>query len=209
MESEFKYKIKKYAILAAGYLLSGLEEKELKCVNSVILFGSTARGTATEESDIDLFFDVELSKSSEKTLRARLNKIAEEFYLSNIALEYKMNGIANEISITVGRLGEWDQLNRSISSEGMILYGKYTKKPSRTKAYTILSWEKSGKAKGALLNKIYGYKIRGKRYPGILEKMGGTKLGHGTIMVPAESKDAFISVLEKYKVNYSRREVWE
>ena len=74
---------------------------------------------------------------------------------------------------------------------------------------TILSWEKSGKAKGALLNKIYGYKVRGKRYPGILEKMGGTKLGHGTIMVPAEHKDVFISVLEKYKVNYSRREVWE
>ena len=209
MGSEFEFNIKKYAILAVGYILSRLREKELKCVNSVMLFGSTARENATQESDIDLFFDVELPKSTEKTFRARLNKIAGEFYLSNIDLEYKMNGISNEISITVGRLREWDQLNRSISSEGMVLYGKYTAKPSKTKAYTILSWEKPGKAKGALLNKIYGYKIRGKRYPGILEKFGGTKLGHGTIMVPAEYKDIFISVLEKYKVNYSRREVWE
>lgn len=200
--------IKKYAIVAAGYLLSKISEKDLNCINSVILFGSTARGTATEESDIDLFFDADLSKSAENALRNRLNKIAEEYYLSSIALEYRMKNISNQISITVGRLSEWADLNYSISSEGIVLYGKYTAKPPKIKAYTILSWENPAKSKSALLNKIYGYKIRGKKYAGLLEKKLGKKLGRGTIMVPAGSKDAFIGVFEKYKANYSRYEVW-
>lgn len=206
MESEIN--IKKYAIIAAGYLLSKLSEKDIKCINSAILFGSVARGTPTEESDIDLFFDVDLSKSAENALRARLNKIAEEFYLSNICLEYRMKNISNQISITVGRLGEWADLNYSISSEGIILYGKYTAKPPKIKAYTILSWKNPIKSKGALLNKIYGYKAGGKKHPGLLENKRGKKLGGGTIMVPAGSKDAFIGVFEKYKANYSRYEVW-
>lgn len=200
--------VKKYAILAAGYLLSKLSQKELNSLNSVILFGSAARGTATEESDIDLFFDADLSASAQKAMKAKLGKIASEFYMSSTALEYKMKGVSNEISATVGRLREWEELNRSIASEGIVVYGKYTSRPSKAKAYTILSWEKPGKAKSALLNKLYGYKAGKKRYAGMLEKRGGTKLGRGVIMVPAESRDAFIQVFEKYGVNYSRYDVW-
>ncbi len=200
--------IKKYAIITVGYILSKISEKDTNCINSVILFGSVARGTATEESDIDLFFDADLSKSAEIALRNRLNKIVENFYISNTCLEYRMNNISNQITITVGRLSEWVDLNYSISSEGIVLYGKYTAKPPKIKAYTILSWENPAKSKSALLNKIYGYKIRGKKYAGLLEKKLGKKLGRGTIMVPAGSKDAFIDVFEKYKANYSRYEVW-
>lgn len=201
--------IKQYAILAAAYLVSKLSEKELKSLNSVFLFGSTARGTATEESDVDLFFDADLSKRAQKALRAKLNKTAEMFYLSNTGLEYKMKGASNEIKIIVGKLGDWTDLSRSIAVEGIILYGRYTTKPAKFKAHTIFSWEKSGRAKSALLNKLYGYKVGGKRYKGLLEKRGGKKLGRGVIMVPAGSKDAFVSVFEKYGINYSRYEVWE
>jgi predicted nucleotidyltransferase len=199
---------KAYAIASASYLLARLSEKELGCVNHLILFGSAARGDATEGSDIDLFFDVDMCPGGQKVLKAKLNRMAEKFYLSTAALEYKMKGVSNEINIFVGRLAEWRELNRSVSADGIVLYGKYTSKPSETKAYTILSWEKAGRVKGALLNKLYGYRAGGKKYPGLLSKKNGMKIGKGVIMVPADQRDAFTSVLEKYKVNYSRYEVW-
>lgn len=204
-----EFEIKQYAILAAGYLLSKLSQKDLNALNSAFLFGSAARGTATEESDIDLFFDIDLPASAQKALRTKLGKLAADFCLSSAALEYKMKGISNEVSITVGRLSEWVDLSKSIASEGIIIYGKYTAKPPKLKAYTVLSWENLGKYKGAFLNILHGYKSGGKRYEGLLEKKGGTKLGRGVIMVPAESRDAFIQVFEKYGVNYSRHDVWE
>ncbi len=204
LESE----IKKYAIFAVGYLLSKLSQKELNSLNSVILFGSAARGTATKESDIDIFFDADLSVSAQRALRAKLGKIAAEFYLSNTALEYKMNGVSNEINATVGKLSEWEELSRSIASEGILLYGKYAGKPKKLKAYAILSWKNPRKARSAFLNKLYGYKSGSKYYKGLLEKNGGAKLGRGVIMVPAGAKDTFIRVFEKYDVNYSRYDVW-
>lgn len=203
-----KTEIKQYAILAAAHLVASLSEKDARCLNSVILFGSVARETATKESDVDLFFDVNASLSAQRAFRAKLNRTAEWFYTSNTGLAYKLKGISNEIKITVGRLNEWTDLSQSMAVDGIVLYGRYTSKPSKLKAHTIVSWERLGKAKGALLNKLYGYKAGNKRYPGLLMKKGGTKLGRGTIMVPATSKDVFISALKKYSINYSQYEVW-
>lgn len=200
--------IKQYAILAVAHLMAGLSEKDMKCLNSVILFGSVARETATKESDVDLFFDVNASLSAQLAFRAKLNRTVEWFYTSNAGLAYKLKGISNEIKITAGSLSEWTDLSQSLAMEGIVLYGRYTSKPPKLKAHTIISWERLGKAKGAFLNKMYGYKAGNKRYPGLLVKKGGTKLGRGTIMVPAASKDAFISVLKKYGLNYSQYEVW-
>jgi len=201
------FEIRRYAFLAATHILAGLSERELKRVRSVILFGSVAQGVATAESDVDIFFDVDAPKRMQRLLRSRLNKCAEQFYLTNIALEFKLRGIANELSITVGRLAEWAELARSISSTGIVLYGKYMTMPPGLKAWTILSWEKPGKAKGALLNKIYGYRAGKKRYPGMLERIRGIKVGRATIMVPAINRDAFVDVLEKYKISYSRYDI--
>lgn len=202
------FEIFRYAVLAAAHLVSSLTEIELKRVNNVLLFGSTARFAASEESDIDIFFDVSASKRFQLALRAKLNRAAEQFCLTNAALELKSKGVYNELSIKTGKLQEWKELEQSISVHGIVLYSKYTAKPSGIKAYTILSWETPGKFKGALLNKIYGYKAYNKRYPGLLKKVKGIKLGRATIMVPAQNKDVFIDVLEKYKVNYSRHDVW-
>ena len=203
------FKIFRYAVLATAYLVSSLSESELKRVHSVLLFGSAARLAASEESDIDIFFDVSAPRRFQLALRAKLNKTADQFSLTNAALEFKSKGVDNELSIRVGKLEEWKELAQSISSHGIVLYGKYIARSLDVKAYTILSLETSGKFKGALLNKIYGYKANNKRYSGLLEKnKGSIKLGKATIMVPAKSRDIFIEVLDKYKVNYSRRDVW-
>ncbi|MBI2971289.1 MAG: nucleotidyltransferase domain-containing protein [Candidatus Aenigmarchaeota archaeon] len=202
------YELFRYAVLAAAYLVASLSESELKRMRTVLLFGSAARFAASEESDIDLFFDVAAPRRFQLALRAKLNKAAEQFYLTNAALAFKSQGADNELSIKVGRLEEWKELAHSIASHGIVLYSAYTAKPPGLKAYTILSWETPGKSKGALLNKFYGYTARHKRYPGLLEKANGIKLGRATVMVPARSRGAFIDALEKYKVNYSRHDVW-
>jgi|SRR3989338_266679 len=200
--------ILRYASHATSYLISGLSQNELKFVRSIILFGSAARLAAFEESDIDIFFDVSASKKVQLSMRARLNKLAESFRLTNIALEFRAKDIDNEISIKVGKLEEWEELSQSIASHGIVLYGKYSKEPPGLKSYSILCWETPGKAKGALLNKFYGYKSGKKRYPGMLKKFSGSKLGGNTILVPVRNRDFFIETLEKYKLNYSRYDVW-
>lgn len=200
------FEIFHYATLAAAHLISSLSKGELKHVRNVLLFGSAAHFAASEESDVDVFFDVSASKTFQLALRAKLNKAGEQFYLTPAALGFKSKGIDNEVSIKVGKLEEWE-LAKSIASNGIVLYSKYSAKPPDTKAYTILSWE-SPKNKGALLNKIYGYRANNKHYPGLLEKTKSMKLGKAVIMVPAQSRDVFIDVMEKYKVNYSRYDIW-
>ena len=198
----------RYAVLAAAHLVSSLSEADVRRVRAVLLFGSTARLAASERSDIDLFFDVSAPQRVQRALRAGLNKAADQFYLTSVALAFKSRGIDNELSIKVGNLPEWQALAQGMSSHAIVLYGSYTRKPPGLKAYTILSWEAPGKAKGALLNKLYGYKARKKRYPGLLEKHKGMKLGRAVIMVPARSRDEFVRALEKYHVSYSRHDVW-
>ena len=114
--TELAEKIKRLAFIAAASLLAELTEKELKQVRSVILFGSVSQGTATKGSDIDLFFDVDMPHSRQKALRAKLNRLAEQLYLSHAALRFKMEGIENELAITVVNIAEWQELVRAIAS---------------------------------------------------------------------------------------------
>ena len=52
-----------------------------------------------------------------------------------------------------------------------------------------------------MINKhISGYTYYGKRYEGMLEKYGGSKLGKGAIEIPLESYAAFMKLFRKYRV---------
>ena len=195
-----------YAIFASSYLINCLSENELKKLQDVILFGSVAQNMATADSDIDLFFNVDMSKSAQKKLIAKLNKAAEKFYLSNIAFEFKLEKIENPLSIKVGKIEEWPDLKRSIASTGIILYGKYATQ-IKEKARTIFSIEQIGRLEGALLNKLYGYKSGKKRYPGLIKKIGGIKIKRAFI-IPSEQKQLIKDIFRKYKVDYSTYDIW-
>ena len=120
-----------------------------------------------------------------------------------------MEGTSNEISFIVGSLPEWKDLRRGMSSTGMVLYAKYEYRPKKgLNHFIIIFWEGAGKRGGAFLNKMYGYRIKGKKYKGMVEKCGGTKIGKSAVMVPANHKEKFFGPLEKYGIDYKVVEVF-
>ena len=197
--------LKAYASYFVSYLLCNLEN--IEDVQRIILFGSVARDEGTKESDVDLFIEV---KKKTKKIENEIKRMIEGFYKSREASLFKLKGIDNEISIKIGELKEWKDLHKSIASTGIVLYGNYeiSELPFGVKNYIIVFWEEIGKNRGAFLNKLYGFKVKDKRYEGLLEKYNGNKLGKSCIILPINYKREIFKLLEKYKVQAKVMEVF-
>lgn len=195
--------IRAYASYFASYLLANLKEKEN--IKKIILFGSAARNEATKESDVDIF--IEIRKESQK-IKKEIEKILESFYKSRESLLFKSKGIDNKINLIIGRLDKWRDLKKSIESTGIVLYGKYVSRGVSEKKHVIIFWNKIEKNRGAFLNKIYGVKVKGKHYSGLIEKLTGKKLGKSCIIIPIESKDEILKLIKTHKVHAKIIEVY-
>ena len=121
---------------------------------------------------------------------------------------FKNKGIYNKINVIIGKLEEWKDLKDSIESHGIVLYGPYIPEKIGGRKHVIVLWSKIGENRGAFLNKIYGVKIRDKIYKGLVELLGGRKLGKSSVMIPAENKKDFLDLMKKYKVDYKILEVY-
>jgi len=192
-----------YASTFVTFLLRKLGSR-IKNIDTIILYGSVATGSATKTSDVDMFID------TKKDLNKEVNDIVEQFYASREALIFKTKGIDNVINVKTGELTQWKELHRSIISTGITLWGRYQarEKPIGTHHSIIFSWDKIEKNRGAFLNKIYGFNTEEKRYPGVLEKIQGVKIGKSNIMVPIEYKEEIICLLKKYHVHAHTIEVF-
>lgn len=196
-----------YALDFASFLLEKLG-KEAEKINSIILFGSAARGEASEKSDIDIFIDL---ASDEKRTGKVIEKMAGEFYESAIFRKYwKLLGIKNEINCVSGRLDEWKDIKRSIISDGIILYGKYKGQINEGKNYAILSWKSvKPETKRAVFNKkMFGYMHRNKFYKGLMQTYSGEKLDTA-VLIPMEHANDAIRLFRKMKITVKIRNVSE
>ena len=164
-----------------------------------------AKGEASSESDVDIFIDTKNEK-----VAALTDNISDKFLDSREAALYKMEGIGNEINVKVGQLEKWESLHHSIMNSGIILWQKYKaeKIPAKAKHNVLFFWNKIGINRGAFLNSIYGYTIKKKKYPGLLQKKSGMRVGKSCIVVPAGYQDEFIILFKKYKVQVRQKEVW-
>ncbi|MBS3078866.1 nucleotidyltransferase domain-containing protein [Candidatus Pacearchaeota archaeon] len=197
--------LKSYASYFVAYLINNLQnEKEIE---RIVLFGSVAKNQENKESDVDIF--IEVKKKSNK-FENDIKRILEKFYKSREALLFKARGIDNKINLKIGKLEEWKDLQRSISSEGIVLYGRYEsgKLPSDVKHFIIIFWDKIEKNRGAFLNKIYGFKIKDKSYEGLLSKFTGKKLGKSCIMIPIQNKVDIFKLIREHKVSAKSIEVF-
>lgn len=200
--------LKAYSSYFIAYLISNLKNlKNLKNIERIILYGSVAKDEATKESDIDIFIEV---KNKTKKFEQEIRELEKKFYQSREAVLFKSKGVDNKFNIKIGKLKEWKELYRSVASTGVILYGPYEAKelPHGVKHYIIVFWQKIGKNRGSFLNKLYGFRIKDKHYPGLLSKFGGKKLGKSCVMLPIEYKEDIYKQLKKHEVSAKIVEVF-
>lgn len=201
--------LKRYAAGFGYFLLKSLDKPYIDSISSIVLFGSVSQERESKESDVDIFIDTPLSRSRTRKLRSLVTKKKEEFLLSSEGLSYKAKGIYNPINIVVGCLDNWSEMKKALSS-GIVLYGQFRAGFGKRglKHSIIFFWEGEGRNRGAFLNKLYGFSVKGKRYQGTIQKLGGTKIGKSAAMLPAEKSKEFMSILEHYSISYKVTEVF-
>ncbi|MCK4429018.1 MAG: nucleotidyltransferase domain-containing protein [Candidatus Aenigmarchaeota archaeon] len=208
--------MKRKEILSYTYnFISLLMDKIENELDSIILFGSVARGDFDEKSDIDLFINVR-PKVNTKKMQKIVNSALNEF--EDIVLHrWSLRGINLPIKCIIGSLNSdrWSALRREIISSGITVFGRYKELPGNLKQSIIFSFQVSSlepKDKVKVIRLLYGYKSKKKqkeyKHRGILEEVDGFKLNRGAIAAPLESYQKIYDFFRKNKVKFKVREVW-
>ena len=195
--------IKAYASYFVSYLLHEL--KDVSPIKNIILFGSVVRGDAQKDSDVDIFIEVWEKK---RNLEEKIRNIVDRFYKSREALLFKARGIDHTLHIIVGKFSDSPKIKEGIEAHGIVLYGQYVAQHVQGKKYFVLFWDRIEKNRGAFLNKLYGFRVRGRIYKGLVELFGGKRLGKSSIMIPVERKGDIHLLLKKYGVHATVFEIY-
>ncbi|MFH1711377.1 MAG: nucleotidyltransferase domain-containing protein [Nanoarchaeota archaeon] len=182
--------------------------KNIEKIKSIILFGSSARGEATKESDVDIFIDI---LDNEKLMEKEAKEISSKFFNSVKFKSYwKLLNIKNEISTIVGKLNEW-KLKDSMLGSSIVLYQKYSPTLENGRNIAILTWSnvKPNSRRVMLNKKLFGYKHYKRYYKGILEQHESKKLGTNVISIPTEHLNLFIKEFHKFKIPVKIQRVFE
>lgn len=203
MELNFNRQLIAYASAFASFIIP-----KINGIKEIILFGSSARGEADKESDIDLFFNIE-SKKHEKQIKDIIEKELKKFYTSKIAEQWTLKNIKNPIKVHVGILEEWG-LKRSIISEGITLYGKYKELPENLEKFCLFNIEpiKNISKRNRIIRKLFGRAEKNYSAEGIITKEKGKKLSPTSFIVSKEYAENIIKLLGKEKINYKFFEIW-
>ncbi len=193
------------AIQAAARDLDGMPG-----VRSVVLFGSTARGTATGDSDIDLFIDCD--RTAEDRAWNALLTMDRQFHVRFSVIFYRPEE----------REAFDKQFLESIVRQGRALVGdlpiltpsQLDLQPLRLVSYQTTRL--SPRKRAQFLREVDGYETRKRvgrktyvvRKPGFLRDVGGWRVGRGAVVVPEESIDAFDNLLRKYGATRSIIAIW-
>lgn len=183
---------------------------KMPAVRSAILFGSTARGSATEESDIDLF--VECDWKQERKVSRVLSNLGSQFDVTMTPIFFRSK--------------EWRRFDlqflESIFRQGRVLKGGMPPltpldldlQPLRLVSYHTRDLSPRKRAK--LLRGIDGYRtvkrVNGKRYvvekKGFLEETGGWRVGRGAVVIPEEKTEAFDELLGRFGAERHIIAIW-
>ena len=183
---------------------------KMPAVRSAILFGSTARGSATENSDIDLF--IECNRDKERGVARMLYDLGDQFDVRFAPIFYRRR--------------EWRRFDlqflESIFRQGQALKGEMPPltpldldlQPLRLVSYQTS--ELSPRKRAKLLRAIDGYRtvkrVNGRRYvvekKGFLEENAGWRVGRGAVVIPEEMIEAFDELLGAYGARRHIIAIW-
>jgi len=175
--------------------------KEIDGTLGVVLFGSYSRGDYDEGSDIDLLV---IFKDKNK-----LSKGSKKMYETTA----KSHQFFQVIALTLDEFKK-SPLRESVLRDGKIYYANKEVKKLLTQTYkpyaliTYTTAKLNPKERVLFTHKLEG---RGKgryRYNGLIQKLGGYKVGKGVAMIPVENLKILTEHLEKKGVNYTTRYVW-
>jgi len=194
-----QHKVISLALSFASFLVARMK------VNGIILFGSVATNTFDEESDIDLFIETDKEDVSKIQTMLELYKKTKEYEA------FRLEGVKNEIAVKCGKLKEWKGLQRSMISQGIVLYGVYKEQPEKLqqKVLVILNTNSLARAvKVKIWRKIYGYKQKVGKKIYNMKGLAEEKLGKGVFMVSKEQAQTVMHYLRKNKVKHSFFAIW-
>lgn len=182
-------------------------------IEQVILFGSATGTNLTEDSDIDLFIDVDENTDQVEML---FQKALLEFETSQ-GKKWALQGISYPIKAIIGKINspEWQHLKPDLASNGIVLFDRYKILPKGLEHRVIISYDLShiaAKDKVKFIRTLYGYsnKIKDKIYShkGLLHKFKGLKINNGVISVPIEYAQQMYDFFKQENMVFSVSEVW-
>lgn len=174
-------------------------------IRNIILYGSVVRGDFTEHSDIDIFIDV---NSTDEKMKELVKGTVRDFYGSLWFQKWKRLGIKNTISCLSGRLDGWKDLERSMISNGRVLYGNY--RPETKGKLASLFYVESVKPESKrvfISRKLFGYVRYGKKYAGLVQRHDGEKVGRSCFLIPMEFTQKILQFFRQNKVKATIREI--
>ena len=179
-------------------------------IESVLVFGSVARGQARKESDLDLCILLKKEHTKDSISNTLLD------------LEKKYNKNIN-IVFTDSSFKDLDrQFIETILREGITIYGKTPDasiqqlelEPYEIIRFDLSNLDQSKKMKMKRL--LYGVKTKkeykGKTYTneqkGLVEQLGGLRVGIASVLIPEKKSWELEEVLRKHQVSLRKITIW-
>ncbi len=176
-----------------------------KKIKSIYLFGSAVRGELEKSSDIDLF--VECAPNDEERAKALADSGIVKFISSKDYQKWKLFHFTPPFSVQAGRSEEWE-LKSSISSEGILLYGRQAVLGvGERKVLFIITYPAQKKQYIRIRRLLFGRDETYYRGTGLLKKSRGEKISSTVFIVPQEYQTVMIDVLSREKIEFSMKEV--
>ena len=184
--------------------------KKYSEIESVIIFGSVARDQAGKESDLDVCIVLK-NKNTKSNISNKILDL-EEKYDTNINLvftDYSFKELDRQFIETVLR-------------EGITIYGKTPDvsiqqlelEPYEIIKFDLSNLDQSKKMKikrllyGIKTKKKYKEKIYTNKQEGLVEKLGGLRIGIASILIPEKKSREIENILRENNVTLRKITIW-
>jgi len=198
-------------------LFKFVREACVEDVANIFVFGSVAKGTADNRSDIDLLviFDTESEDIDRLEAKNRISELA-----LSLEREYER---ALQIIFSNKRFSGLERyFIEKVFNEGILLYSKSPRiaiKGLEMESYSLLLYQVNNldiKERLKVKRVLFGYKtskkVKGRVYrtekEGLVTEVGGCRLNSGTIMIHKKNTKRIEEALKEFRVKYKIVDIW-